>query len=312
MRDVDARALNENEGRRGRLAFFETLALSLALLIATANADASGELPSGSCVNDVGRGAMLWGSSSEVTTYSPPYVAAMTPEIYRIPMTSEQASQPPETAGEYQGHIGDAMERLSESGTIFGTDGKLYEYTYAKGFEPRRIVETRRAQNAFGQWTEEQVERMEWRPVLVRVLRPAGTNAALEERAASNKATANAPKPCAPLSATPEPCEPLGAAERQTYADPDANAASQNVATTDAPPVEGSSTVLAPKREEASVRVATPPANGGSGGVKPILVLPEEARKKANDSNVQSKSARATGSAVGSSSKRLASRKSDA
>ena len=240
---------------------------------------------SGTCINDVGRGAMLWGTSSEVTTYSEPYLPYRTPEIYRIPMTSEEASRAPETANDYQGTVGNAMERLTESGTIFGADGKLYEYTYTRGVEPRRIIETRRVQNKYGVWNEEKIEHIEWSPVLIRVLRPAGTNAKIETQAAALR---NA-------LATPAPCDQVGAAEPRTFADQtDSNAASQssNSSTTQTPPVEGTSPVLASRREEASVRVSTPAATVGPKKSLPVLTLPEEVRRNAQKEAAQKESSK--------------------
>ncbi|MGI6401519.1 MAG: hypothetical protein ACOX0A_05335 [Thermoguttaceae bacterium] len=255
------------------------LAFSIAMALTASNVFATGNDMSGSCLNDVGRGAAIWGTSSEVTTYSEPYFAHKTPEIYRIPMTSEQASQAPETPSGYQGYMGNAMERLTESGTIFGTDGRLYEYTYVRGVEPRRIIQTRRVQKRTGAWVDEQVERVEWRPVLIRVLRPAGSNLKLEERDAALKAaSANSP------AVGPAPCEPMGAAEPQTFADSNApasgaNSATQGTAEEATPPVEGLSTVLASRKEEASVRLSTPSSTVGPRTAKPVLVLEESVRK---------------------------------
>ena len=248
---------------------------------------------SGSCINDFGRGAALWGTSSEITTYSEPYAPFKTPEIYRIPLTSEQASQPPESANDYQGTVGNAFERLTESGTIFGSDGKLYEYTYTRGVEPRRIIETRRVQDRMGVWKEEKIEHIEWRPVLIRVLRPAGTNAKLEAQAAAlRNAVAS--------SATPAPCESVGPAEPKTFAEPtDANSAtnrgaaqSSNSATNHTPPVEGASPVVASRREEASVRVSTPAATVGPRNPRPVLTLPEEVRREAQKAAEAQKNAK--------------------
>lgn len=238
---------------------------------------------SGSCINDAGRGAMLWGTSSEVTTYSEPYAPFKTPEIYRIPLTSEQASQPPESANDYQGTLGNAFERLTESGTIFGADGKLYEYTYRRGVEPRRIIETRRVQDRMGVWKEEKIEHIEWRPVLIRVLRPAGTNAKLESQAAALR---NA-------IATPAPCESVGPAEPKTFANQTDGGAAQSAspAATQAPPVEGSSPVVAARREEASVRVSTPAAAVGPRNPRTVLTLPEEVRRNAQKAAEEQKNA---------------------
>ena len=282
------------ENRNGRLtvdAFLRFATLVVGISSATLCASSAfgvGNDMSGSCINDVGRGAMLWGTSSEVTTYSEPYLPYKTPEIYRIPVTSEQASQPPETANDYQGTVGNAMERLTESGTIFGTDGKLYEYTYTRGVEPRRIVETRRVQNSLGVWKEEQVEHIEWRPVLIRVLRPAGTNAKLEAQAAALR----------DALATPAPCDQVGAAEPRTFADqPGSNAAtsagatarSSNQTDPQAPPVEGTSPVVASQREDASVRISTPSSVVGPKRSNPILTLPEEARRNAQKATSEKK-----------------------
>ena len=273
-------------GARRRLA---TIVVGIsATTLCAASALGVGNDMSGSCLNDVGRGAALWGTSSEVTTYSEPYLPYKTPEIYRIPVTSEQASQPPETADDYQGTVGNAMERLTESGTIFGTDGKLYEYTYTRGVEPRRIVETRRVQNSLGVWKEEQVEHIEWRPVLIRVLRPAGTNAKLEAQAAALRdAARNA-------IATPAPCDQVGAAEPKTFADQSGSNASTQTAPqarseTHAPPVEGTSPVVAQRREDASVRISTPSSVVGPNRSNPILTLPEEARRNAKKATEEKK-----------------------
>ncbi len=278
--------LNERSriGARPRLAAL-VVGISATTLCASSALGVGNDM-SGSCLNDVGRGAALWGTSSEVTTYSEPYLPYKAPEIYRIPMTSEQASQPPETADDYQGTVGNAMERLTESGTIFGTDGKLYEYTYTRGVEPRRIVETRRVQNNLGVWKEERVEHIEWRPVLIRVLRPAGTNAKLEAQAAALRdATKNA-------IATPAPCDRVGAAEPKTFADQTgSNAPTQTApkAQTETPPVEGTSPVVAQRGEEASVRISPPSSVVGPRRSNPILTLPEEARRNARKATEEKK-----------------------
>lgn len=269
-------------------------ALASAVVFTSIPVFATGNNMSGTCLNDVGRGALLWGTSSEVTTYSEPYLPYKTPYIYRIPTTAEQTSEPSPQSNiqDLQGHMGDAMERLSEKGTIFGTDGKVYEYHYVRGVEPRRVFETRRVQKSPNVWVNEQVERIVMQPTLIRVLRPAGTSQREAERDAAAAAAANSPKPCDPLSKTPEPCEPTGAAERQTYASPSANSAvaSQTVPNNqpgnqNTPPVEGS-TPTQSAEEIASVRIITPLAQTQTSQLpRPILVLPEELRKQTQAQN---------------------------
>ena len=289
MEKIEVGNKTKKRSRIGARRRFMTVVVGIsAATLCSASALGVGNDMSGSCLNDVGRGAALWGTSSEVTTYSEPYLPYKTPEIYRIPVTSEQASQPPETADDYQGTVGNAMERLTESGTIFGTDGKLYEYTYVRGVEPRRIGETRRVQNNLGVWKEEQVEHIEWRPVLIRVLRPAGTNAKLEIQAAALRdAARNA-------IATPAPCDRVGAAEPKTFADQTGSNAStqsapQSQSEARTPPVEGTSPVVAQRREEASVRISTPSSVVGPSRSNPILTLPEEVRRNAQKANEEKK-----------------------
>ncbi|MDO5308168.1 MAG: hypothetical protein Q4G03_01525 [Planctomycetia bacterium] len=153
-------------------------------------------------INDVGRGAFLWGTSDEVTTYSEPYLPYKTPEIYRIP---ETASTQVSTSTNDQ--ISAAAKKLGDPnavGTIFGTDGKLYEYYYVKGVEPRRVVRVERVKERPSNglapiWVDKTVEKIEWEPVWIRVLRPLGASAKDRE------ALAQTPQPM--------PCEPLGNAQ---------------------------------------------------------------------------------------------------
>ncbi len=245
----------------------------------------------GSCINDPGRGGLVWGTSSEVTTYSGPYTVFKKPDIYRIPVTSGSGSDGTSDDSDDGADTGNPMERLTESGTIFGTDGKLYEYYYVRGVEPRRVVTPHKVEKSKGLWVDEPIEKIVWEPVLIRVLRPAGTNE--KEASAAQKArdAANAPKPCAPLSQSPEPCEPLGAAERQTY-DAAASAPSLPNQNGAVPPAEGSSltppaegspteskTSLSGKDSYGSVRVVTPSNTSGPAQQrKTVLVLPEELR----------------------------------
>ena len=251
----------------------------------------------GTCINDVGRGAMLWGASNEVTTYSSPYMPFKTPNIYRIPLTSETTNTSPSAPKTPPGiSQEDWQSKLREVGTILGTDGKLYEYYFVEGVEPRRIVETRRVRETpeggvAPVWMTKNFERIEMEPVLIRVLRPIGTSAKIAAELAKSRAALDAPNPC----------DQVGGVEKQTFADePSANAGAsagtatspQNNSNDATPPVEGS------RQDQATV----PPANAAQdaaetkvepdgtihvftpdrieGVAKPILVLPKELDKR--------------------------------
>lgn len=169
-------------------------------------------LGAGPLVNDVGRGAFLWGTSSERTTYLRPYNALMAPEIKRIP--EDNLKEP----------LGPGVDRTTlwktsqEVGTVIGTDGRVYRYHYERGVEPRRVVEK---QTVGGRTVD--VERTVWDPVLIRVLEPYDKKAekAAKEAAEKARAAANSPQPCAPIG----PCEAL-----QNRADAVANAPTQDAA----------------------------------------------------------------------------------
>lgn len=195
--------------------------LCLTICAASTASFGANKLPSGSCVNDVGRGALLWGTSDEVTTYSAPYLGLRSPQIYRIPLTSESTTTSTGNASETPSSPqGNWREKLKEVGTIYGTDGKVYEYYFVEGKEPRRIVETQRVHETpkggvAPVWYNKTVERIEWEPVLIRVLRPVGTTERQlrAETTSSQKSSAS--------SSTPAPCEPLGSEEPRTFADDD-------------------------------------------------------------------------------------------
>lgn len=258
--------------------------LALALLAATLGA--ASEQPSvraydpdanASCLNDVGRGALIWGSSGEVTTYSPPYASFMTPEIYQLPVAARTTIQTAsgDSTTPLAGNPGDPNDRLTESGTIFGSDGNTYEYYYVRGIEPRKVVDLKREETKPGVWVDHYVARIVYEPVLIRVLRPAGSNRQDAVDAANAAEVANngaPPDPCAP--ATEDSTKP---SETKTLKTP-----VQGVAEA-LPPVEGSPQTTTPTKEKpiASARTVTPEAS--SGPVKPappVLVLPDEYRRR--------------------------------
>lgn len=230
-----------------------------------------------SCLNDVGRGALIWGSSGEVTTYSPPYASFMTPEIYQIPVASRTTAQTDsgDSPLPLRGNPGDPNDRLTESGTIFGSDGNIYEYHYVRGIEPRKVVDLKREETKPGVWVDHYVARIVYEPVLIRVLRPAGSNRQDALDAANAAASANdgtTPDPCAP--ATEDSTKP---SETKTLKAP-----IQGVAEA-LPPVEGvpQTTNDSKQKAPASARTVTPEAS--TGPVKPaspVLVLPDEYRRR--------------------------------
>ncbi len=258
----------------------------VAFALLAASLGATSELPlaraydpdvNASCLNDVGRGALIWGSSGEVTTYSPPYASFMTPEIYQIPVASRTTTQ--NDSGDSDrpltGNPGDPNDRLTESGTIFGSDGNIYEYHYVRGIEPRKVVDLKREETKPGVWVDHYVARIVYEPVLIRVLRPAGSNRQDALDAANAAAKANdgtTPDPCAP--ATEDSTQP---SETKTLKPP-----IQGVAET-LPPVEGApqKTTASKEKPPASARTVTPEA--ASAPVKPappVLVLPDEYRRR--------------------------------
>lgn len=149
-------------------------------------------LASGPLMNDVGDGALIWGTSSERTTYLRPYNSYMAPEIRRIP---EDLSGDPLDRENRR----DLWKYANEVGTVIGTDGKIYRYHYERGVEPRRVVERRVID---GQ--EQYVRRIKWEPVLIRVLEPA------EGVSSANSNGEGSLAPCAPNAALPKPCAPNG------------------------------------------------------------------------------------------------------
>ena len=228
-----------------------------------------------SCLNDVGRGALIWGSSGEVTTYSPPYVSLMTPEIYQIPVSSRTTTQTDAEDADLSltRNPGDPNDRLTESGTIFGSDGNIYEYHYVRGIEPRKVVDLKREETKPGVWVDHYVARIVYEPVLIRVLRPAGSNRqdALDAaRAAARANDGTTPDPCAP--ATEDSTKP---SETKTLKPP-----IQGVAEA-IPPVEGDPQKTPPSKAKASssARTVTPEASSTPGkAATPVLVLPDEYR----------------------------------
>lgn len=282
---------------KGSSTLVSALGAAILLLFSSHAATSYGYDPNGmkgTCINDVGRGAMLWGSSNEVTTYSSPYMSFKTPNIYRIPTTDETtAAQQGSTRLPAGISEEDWRNKLREVGTILGTDGKLYEYYFVEGVEPRRIVETQRVREVpkggiSPIWTTKTFEHIEMEPVLIRVLRPIGTSAKISSDFDKARAAIEAP----------QPCESVGAEERRTFADESAanttNATnnSQNPANDAVPPVEGTrqNTVPPANSDQASgfavdpdgtFHVFTPDRVEGNGATKPVLVLPEEVRRKA-------------------------------
>ena len=129
----------------------------------------------------------------------------MTPEIYQIPVASRATTQ--NDSGDSDrpltGNPGDPNDRLTESGTIFGSDGNIYEYHYVRGIEPRKVVDLKREETKPGVWSDHYVARIVYEPVLIRVLRPAGSNRQDALDAANAAARANdgtTPDPCAPAT----------------------------------------------------------------------------------------------------------------
>jgi len=203
-----------------------------------------------SCLNDVDGGSCLWGTRDERTTYIGSYFAGMAPKIDRLSVSDLSKSSGNEgTIDESKLNLGGSgsgsgsdWSKLNEVGTIWGTDGKLYRYTFALGVEPRRVVENG-------------VERVVWEQVLIRVLRPVKKE---EQADVQNVATTNV-VPCAPVQ-TARPCAPAST----TTTPPNANVASGSIDS------DGILTLSVVTQERNS-----PAAKKG----KPTLVLPIEAKK---------------------------------
>ncbi len=210
-----------------------------------------------SCLNDVGGGSCLWGTSDERTTYVGPYFAGMEPKIDRLSVDDlSKRSENEKTIDDSNLNLGGSglgssgsssvvWSKLNEVGTIWGTDGRLYRYTFAQGVEPRRIVENG-------------VERVVWEQVLIRVLRPVKKEEQPNASEAASTSASNA-APCVPAQNV-RPCAPASTAS---------NAQNANVASgsLDADGV-------------LSLTVVTQERNSpGAQKPKPILVLPVEAKK---------------------------------
>jgi len=207
-----------------------------------------------SCLNDVGEGSCLWGTPDERTTYVGPYCASMAPKIERLTVADLSKSSSDDNAnndanlnlgGSGLGSSGSAdWSRLNEVGTIWGTDGKLYRYTFAQGVEPRRVVENG-------------VERIVWEQVLIRVLRPVK-----KEEQASAQVAATSVAPCAPIQ-NAQPCAPATTTATNSTSQ-GANVASGSL---------DSNGIL-------SLSVVTQERNSAAAQKgKPVLVLPIEAKK---------------------------------
>ena len=250
------------------------LALFVVATLPISTTFGAGERP---IVNDVGRGAFIWGTSDEITTYSEPYYAYKTPTIYRIPTNAIATTSAP--ANDKLTKIADKLGDVGTVGTIFGTDGKLYEYYYVKGVEPRRVVETQRVrerpENALAPiWVDKTVERIEWEPVLIRVLRPAGSNA--------RDAAALAPSPGEPLSAAEETASTDAAATSATPATdptslgdtPPALSPSSQPQTNDS---QNSSVVSGVRQPDGSITLNL---DRSMSQTRPLVVLPQELRRR--------------------------------
>jgi len=211
-----------------------------------------------SCLNDVGEGSCLWGTPDERTTYIGPYCASMAPKIERLSVAELSKSSGVESenanndanlnlGGSGLSSSGSSdWSKLNEVGTIWGTDGKLYRYTFAQGVEPRRVVENG-------------VERIVWEQVLIRVLRPVKK----EDQASAQGAATNAASvvvPCAPAQKA-QPCAPATTTAT--------NSTSPNVASgsLDSDGILSLSVVTQERNSTAAQKG------------KPVLVLPIEAKK---------------------------------
>ncbi|MBQ9873399.1 MAG: hypothetical protein IJM30_02955 [Thermoguttaceae bacterium] len=171
----------------------------------------SSALATGPLINDVGNGAFVWGSSGERTTYIGPYNSFKAPKIGKLEEGNPNEADP--TRGGAVSKT-DLWKYANEVGTVIGTDGKLYRYHYERGLEPRRIVERRLVD---GKW--ENVPRVVWETVLIRVLEPADSDPK-SARSAKTSASAANPRPCEPAKpiATPERSD--GASTGNNNADP--------------------------------------------------------------------------------------------
>lgn len=209
----------------------------------------------GTFVNDVGNGALFWGSSNERTTYLAPYNSLRAPTISRIPEEDTNVADPLKSGVSSRTEL---WKTASEVGTVIGTDGKIYRYHYVQGVEPRRVVE-RRVVN--GQ--VENVDRVVWETVLIRVLEPVTSGAA----------AADSPAPCGPNVPLPRPCEPAGESDQSMPSD---NAENQDGAVnSNADPSMAPSLGSSPGREEV---------------YDPTVGAPQEAQGSASGSSVASSS----------------------
>lgn len=152
---------------------------------------------SGPLMNDVGNGALIWGTSSERTTYLGPYNALMAPKIGRL----EEDDLSKDPLGSSERDRGELWKHTQEVGSVFGTDGLRYRYHYERAVQPRRVIER---QVISGQLVD--VEKIVWEPVLIRVLEPDDPETNRTKRVAEERSrnAAQGLAPCAPV----KPCDP--------------------------------------------------------------------------------------------------------
>ena len=171
----------------------------------------------GPLINDVGNGALVWGTSSERTTYLGPYYGPATPRINRLYEDGEVSASRDNSSADSE-----RWKKENEVGVVIGTDGKLYRYHYVRGTQPHRVVESRLVN---GRW--ENVPKTIWETVLIRVLEPADAPLKSKDNISASSANLGNADP----SRTPAPCEPnanLAGSERAS------NAASGNAAASSA------------------------------------------------------------------------------
>ena len=163
-------------------------------------------------LNDVGNGALIWGTPSERTTWLQPYNSFMAPTIRQIPEESLSGGSNPDFSNKR-----DLWKTATEVGTVFGTDGKTYRYHYERGIEPRRVVERRIIDG-----NVQEISRVVWAPILIRVLEPIDKPAG--DKSAANSASADGTPiaPCDPNTTVP-PCDPATASSEAPNASPSAN-----------------------------------------------------------------------------------------
>ena|GEM_PF-4676407 len=163
-------------------------------------------------LNDVGNGALIWGTPSERTTWLQPYNSFMAPTIRQIPEESLSGGSNPDFSNKR-----DLWKTATEVGTVFGTDGKTYRYHYERGIEPRRVVERRIIDG-----NVQEISRVVWAPILIRVLEPIDKPASDKNAAKSASADGTPVAPCDPNTTVP-PCDPATASTEAPNADAPAN-----------------------------------------------------------------------------------------